>query len=73
MTTAKYKVKQTRQMTVAEYLERERAAFERSEYIDGEIYHMAGESDAHGDISVNLVASLRTQLKETEWREILPN
>ena len=55
-------------MTVAEYLERERAAFERSEYIDGEIYQMAGEPGAHGDISVNLVASLHTQLKGTECR-----
>ena len=68
MTVAKYKVKESRPMTVAEYLGRERAAFERSEYIDGEVYQMAGESEAHGDISVNIVASLHSQLKGTECR-----
>lgn len=68
MTVAKLKAKEPRLMTVAEYLERERAAFERSEYIDGKVYQMAGESDAHGDISVSLVRELSTQLKGTECR-----
>lgn len=68
MATAKYKVKESRLITVAEYLVNERAAFERSEYIDGEIYQMAGESGAHADISVNLVRELSTKLKGTECR-----
>lgn len=49
--------------TEEEYLERERAAEERSEYLDGVIYAMAGESPNHGRISVNLVLELGTQLR----------
>lgn len=49
--------------TVDEYLAMERAAEERHEYLDGEVIALAGESDAHGDASVNVVASLATQLK----------
>lgn len=49
--------------TLEQYLELERAANERSEFVDGEIYAMAGESDAHGDISANVVGSLVPQLK----------
>lgn len=54
--------------TIDEYLEREREALERSEYIDGEIFAMAGESDEHGDISVNLTSELRFQLKNKNCR-----
>lgn len=49
--------------TVEQYLKLERAAEERHEFLDGEIYAMAGESEAHGIISVNLVISLGSQLK----------
>jgi Uma2 family endonuclease len=49
--------------TVDEYLTLERAAAERHEYLDGQIFAMAGESDAHGDITVNLVITLGSQLK----------
>ena len=49
--------------TIDEYLKMERAADERHEYVDGGIYAMAGESGDHGDITVNLVALLATQLK----------
>jgi Uma2 family endonuclease len=52
-------------LTVDEYLAMERAAFERHIYFDGEIFAMAGESDAHGIISVNVIVSLGTQLKGT--------
>jgi Uma2 family endonuclease len=54
--------------TVDEYLALERASDERHEYIDGQIYAMAGESGAHGDISVNLVIALGNQLKGTRCR-----
>lgn len=64
----KLKAKVSAGLTVGEYLARERNAFERSEYIDGEIYQMAGESDAHGDISVNLVRELSQQLKGKDCR-----
>jgi Uma2 family endonuclease len=49
--------------TVDEYLALERSADERHEYLDGEIYAMAGESGAHGDITVNMVITLGNQLK----------
>jgi Uma2 family endonuclease len=54
--------------TIDQYLAMERSAEERHYYLDGEIYAMAGESDAHGDISVNVVASLANQLKGTPCR-----
>jgi Uma2 family endonuclease len=55
-------------VTVDEYLTLERAAEERHEFLDGRIFAMAGESGEHGDISVNLVATLASQLKGTPCR-----
>jgi Uma2 family endonuclease len=49
--------------SVMEYLTMERAACERHEYLDGHVYAMAGESPAHGQICVNLIASLQSQLR----------
>lgn len=49
--------------TVEEYLAIDRASQERYEYYDGEIRLMAGESDWHGIISVNLTSELHFQLK----------
>ena len=54
--------------TLEQYLKIEREADERSEFIDGEIYGMAGESGKHGDISMNLAALLGTQLRGTNCR-----
>lgn len=54
--------------TLEEYLNEERKAFERSEFIDGEVYSMAGESGRHGDISMNLAGLFQTQLRGTECR-----
>lgn len=51
-----------------EYLEFDRAAEERHEYLDGHIYAMAGESDNHGDISANLSAIFVNELKGTPCR-----
>lgn len=56
--------------TVDEYLALERATEERNEYLDGEIIAMAGESLEHGDISVNVVVSLATQLKGKPCRAL---
>ena len=50
--------------TVEEYLAMERASEVRHEYLDGEIFEMAGESLSHGRISTNLVAELRAQLRD---------
>ena len=49
--------------TEEEYLAIERASEERHEYVDGRIFAMAGESDEHGEICVNLTGELRAQLK----------
>ena len=54
--------------TVEEYLALERGSGERHEYLDGQIYAMAGESIEHADISVNLVVELGSQLKGTPCR-----
>ena len=54
--------------TVEEYLALERESEERHEYVDGQIYAMAGESTEHADISVNLVRDVSTQLKGTPCR-----
>jgi Uma2 family endonuclease len=55
-------------LTEDEYLRFERAAEERHQYVDGEIFAMAGESGAHADISVNLVLSIGNQLGDGPCR-----
>ncbi len=55
-------ISQTR-FTGEEYLEQERQAEERHEYLDGLVYAMAGESPEHGIISVNLVRELSSKLR----------
>jgi Uma2 family endonuclease len=54
--------------TVEEYLALERASEERYEYLDGQIYAMAGESGAHADICTNLVSILHPQLRDAPCR-----
>ncbi len=39
-----------------------------AEFLDGVVYKMAGESDEHGEISVNIGGELRTQLKGKDCR-----
>lgn len=56
--------------TIEEYLDMERASDVRHEYIDGEIFEMAGESIAHGSICSNLVRELSTQLRDTDCRTL---
>ncbi|MFN0085262.1 MAG: Uma2 family endonuclease [Blastocatellia bacterium] len=54
--------------TEAQYLEFERNADERHEFIDGHVFSMAGESGRHGDICTNLLISLGSQLKGSPCR-----
>lgn len=49
--------------TEDEYLALERASQERREYLDGQIFLMAGESPAHGDICTNSSGQLYNQLR----------
>jgi Uma2 family endonuclease len=51
--------------SVEEYLALERESEERHEYLDGEIYEMAGESPQHGAICMNLSRIVSTQLLGT--------
>jgi len=46
------------------YLELERQSDTKSEYIAGEIFAMSGGSPAHNLISMNIGASLHSQLKK---------
>src|SRR5258708_279867 len=49
--------------TVNDYLSLERTSTERHEFLDGQIYDMAGESGEHGDITMNLSGLFYLQLK----------
>jgi len=55
--------------TPAEYLEAERKAETKSEYINGRIYAMALRNRAHNTISLNVVVSLNAQLR-SKWFEL---
>jgi Uma2 family endonuclease len=50
-------------VTPEEYLEAERKAEYRSEYLDGQVHAMAGTSRAHGRITLNLARRLDEQLE----------
>ena len=47
-----------------EYLEGERSAEVRHEYVDGHVYAMAGASDDHNRIAGNIFAELRERLRD---------
>jgi Uma2 family endonuclease len=55
-------------ITPEQYLEMEEAAFEKSEYIDGQIFAMSGAASPHNQISSNLNLVLRTLLKGRDCR-----
>lgn len=54
---------QTTRMTAAEYLAFERAAFERHEFIDGEVVMMSGARRQHDVLAGNLYAAIHAQLR----------
>jgi len=56
-----------------EYLALERDSVVRHEYLDGQIYEMAGESLQHSQICVNLIGEVRSQLKGRECQVLSPN
>ena len=59
-------LKKPKSYTPAEYLELERKAEVRHEYIDGEIFEMAGANKRHNRILVNVVRLLDNQLLERD-------
>ena len=50
-------------LTPAEYLARERASESRSEFVEGEVFPMAGASREHNLIAGNIYILLRTHLR----------
>jgi Uma2 family endonuclease len=51
-----------RGMSYADYLAMERASTERHEFLDGEVYLMAGGSPEHGALAAAWIGELRTAL-----------
>jgi Uma2 family endonuclease len=57
-------------LTPEEYLEIERQAEYKSEYVDGVVYAMSGASFRHNTIVANVVAELVQQLRESPCRAL---
>jgi Uma2 family endonuclease len=53
-------------LTPKQYLDAERKADSRSEYVDGQMYAMSGASWQHGRITVNVTTQLNDQLADTQ-------
>lgn len=64
---------QTALYSPEEYLELERRAQTRHEFVDGIIYAMAGESLSHSQICINLAGEVRTALKGKSCQALSPN
>ena len=59
--------------TVEQYLEFERQSEERHQFIDGEIYEMAGETLQHSQIGTNFIRELSTNLRGKPCQVLSPN
>jgi len=59
--------------TAADYLAFERGSAERHQFVDGEIFAMAGESLTHSTVNANLIISLGAQLRGKSCRVLSPN
>ncbi|BAZ47541.1 hypothetical protein NIES4103_01420 [Nostoc sp. NIES-4103] len=55
-------------LTVEEYLQLEQTSEIRHEYVDGEVFAMAGASEEHNLITGNIIALLRPHLRGTPSR-----
>lgn len=67
------KIKTAAIYTPEEYLNFEREAETRHEYLDGEIYAMAGESLSHSRVCVNLAREAGNKLKGKSCEALSPN
>ena len=70
---AKLRLIKTKSFSPEEYLEFEREAEERHEFIDGRIIKMAGESLSHSRICVNLTTEFASQLRRKNCEALSPN
>jgi Uma2 family endonuclease len=59
--------------SVEDYLDFERVQTERHEFLDGNVYAMAGESPNHSMICFNLYTIVGSQLRGTRCRGFSPN
>jgi Uma2 family endonuclease len=59
---------QNNYLSSEEYLQLEETSEIKHEYIDGEIYAMAGATDAHVTIALNLASMLRNHLRGSDCR-----
>ncbi|MCC5635412.1 Uma2 family endonuclease [Nostoc sp. CHAB 5844] len=59
---------QTNYLSPAEYLQMEETSSIKHEYIDGYIYAMAGASDPHVTVALNLAALLRSHVRGSGCR-----
>ncbi|BAZ17128.1 hypothetical protein NIES4071_90060 [Calothrix sp. NIES-4071] len=55
-------------LTVEEYLKAEECSDTRHEYVDGQIFAMAGASEEHNQVAGNIYAILRPHLRGTSCR-----
>jgi Uma2 family endonuclease len=53
-------------ITIEEYFEQERTALDRHEYLNGEIFAMAGGTTAHSILCTNLLIEIGLQLRKTD-------
>ena len=67
------KVKLKTLSTPEDYLTFEREADTRHEFLDGEIYQMAGESLSHSRVCINLSGEVRNKLKGKSCEALSPN
>lgn len=58
---------------VSEYLDMERMSEIRHEYLDGQVYMMAGESPRHSNICFNLYTAIGIRLRGKTCRGFSPN
>ncbi len=59
--------------TAEEYLDFERKGDSRHEFLDGEVYAMAGESLSHSRICINLAREVGNKLKGKSCEVLSPN
>jgi len=59
------------QISEADYLQCELLAETKHEYIDGQVHAMAGASENHNLLSVNILTELKTRLKGTPCRTFI--
>lgn len=67
------KIKPQNFHTPEEYLDFEREAKTRHEFLNGEIYAMAGESLSHSRVCINLSGEVRDKLKGKPCEALSPN